>query len=283
MARTDLFTRLSVFPTAQNQQQVKVEVQTQAYGPGSLAGIHLWDHRDIADPSKQHSIDVPLSYEGKAPNGDDLWQATINVPSNFDTSSLGATAWDDLQKTYGGTYRIWELQNHDVKADGVNRLEPIQTGSASTVTINTKAGPLVIQQSFHDNDDYPDFTGQYAVTGVTLQDTAGRYAGLNQIKVYLLPDVTLRNDPFETPGLRASDSAVDANEENVVTLTRKPGTNTFGAQAPAGQGFVVEDLVRNYETNAGQTVSGLEAAVINPQTNEWDKNGATNYVVSTGF
>jgi hypothetical protein len=284
MARTDLFTRLSVFPSAANQKQVKVEVQTEAYGPGSQAGIHLWDHRDLSNPAQQHAIDVPLQYKGKADNGDDVWQATIDVPSNFDTASMGATAWDDLQGAYGGgKYRLWEFQNHDVKPDGANRLEPIQPGQISKATVNTKAGPLEIQESFHDNDDYPDFSGQIAVTGLTLQDTAGRYAGLNEVKIYLLPDLTLRNDPFQTPGLRNSDAVIDANEENMVTLTRSPGTNTFVAQAPAGQGFMVENLLQSYETGAGQTVSGIELAVVNPQTNEWDKNGDKNYSVPTGW
>lgn len=279
MLNTQLFTRLSVVDPI--SRTLKVEVQTNDLGDGNQGGLHIFDqNRQYVDTGSQG---LPSLAWTRKVGSDDLFTAELSLDDllkanpNLDLGSLGATAWVDV-----GGYRIWEQNDHRVQAAGQDRLLPLPTqGYGHTRrTARAEAASGHVEMDF-DTQGYQgnkDYTGQTGVTRIRLVPTDNRYDGLSSIEVLLMPEIALTNVRTNWTDWSAplsNNRFEDHNADNVVTLRRQPD-GSFGATAPAGEAFVVQNFGRYYEAG-NRELSRLSFAFVNPLTNEWDSNQGNNY------
>src|SRR5687767_12517326 len=106
--RTDVGLRKAQLVQEGGRNYLNLEVESADLGANNVAGAHIWDGRgNVVDTTDAG----PLTWTRKdGPDGDDVFEGRLELPANFDTSQLGATAWVE-----SGGYVNWEQRDHRVR------------------------------------------------------------------------------------------------------------------------------------------------------------------------
>jgi hypothetical protein len=278
-----VFTRLA----QRRGSALDFEVQTDDLGNNNQGGVRLFDDKGHVLDAKIGDPKPGVQATWRPEGTDDLFQITVStqalVTAGFvPTDRIGSTAFVDVDGD-----RIWE------GAVGEADVYPEQFMPDTLSTLAGQPGMRDVNRTFNgaditlglasiSNQGDKSWSGTTGVRSIRLDDTAGAFAGVNQIQALVMPivrstDRRVHGDFLDPHPDYVTKTVMDLRSEALVTLTRQPD-GSFQATAPAGKTFNEVEEAENYMGGSALS-AGFEVAFVDPVTNEWVKDGTNNFVL----